>query len=375
MKKGELVIKKINCLVLALLMLAALLSGCEAVGSTTATAPSDDPGQQDQESGIYLDAQNIYMDCYVGAHFEFNIYSKQKLNVEEIVLEVPTENKYELYIYEYENLRQKGVGDIWNYHTYPHYLYHTYAGVDWQAYGQLFVTEHVSFLAQQKELAQAFQNMPKEDVPEFYVYEVVVFFSKTQVDEVIEYIDVTIDGKLYHQELGRINLSTQMIPTPYPIVNLDCIAYSVQIINEGWNDGSGLEISWRWTAEADMTLTSLAFLQEADVEDVHVTYWNITEGESCTWDKQTPLTIHAGEEIGVSVFFSDPRLRQLHGCYAYYAILNYETTEGSFSSVSQLELRKRPSVHEVYAYGFDGVDTSPYYIYYYYPILKGKDVT
>lgn len=357
--------KKISSLILALLMLVTLFGGCKGAEFTATTAPNSDPGQT-----IYLDAQSFYMDFYVSAHFEFNIYSKQKLNAEEILLEIPTENKYEMYIYEYGDLQQKNVGDIWDYLKYPQYLYQTYAGMDWEACER----DYTAFRAQQKELAQAFQKMPKEDVPEFYVYQVVVFFSKTQVNEVIEYIDVTIDGKQYHQPLGRINISSQQPPAPYSIRDLDLGSYTMRTIEEAWNDGSGLDISWQWTAQEDMTLTGLTFLQEADVEGAHVTFWNITDGQNCTWDLQTPLTISAGQQVAVSVYFDDPRLRQIHGCYMYYAILNYETADGAFSSIGQLELRKRPCVHEVYAYGFHGVDTSPYYIYYYYPILKGKDV-
>ncbi len=377
--------KRILCAMLAMLISVSFFSSCRfeetrdpAAQKNTAPGVPEDPGsslvEYDPDRRIYITAQNYYVDFYGSGYFDFYIYSKEPLDMESITLDIPTGNEYELFIYAFEDLQKKTMGDSWDLLTFSSYLYHMYDGADWKTLGQLHQTDPAGFAEEKKTMTQAFRQMQVEDIPVFYLYQVCILFSRIQVDEVIETLDVIIGDQRFTQQIGCIQLSTESVSTPHTTTVLDINAYSRSNVREAWSDGTGQRFFWEWTPEENMTLMSLDFLQAAAVEDISISVYNWTKNSSYSWDGVSPLQMIAGEKIRVIVYFTDRRLRQLHGTFTYCGILNYETQDGAFSTVAQATVAKQPCVHEVFAIAFQGLDVEPYYRHYYFPVQLGKTV-
>ena len=341
--------KRILCILLVLLVLP--LYGCQERPVT-------------KEAKIHITAENYYLDFYGSGLLDFYIYSTTQLDAENIQVQIPTQNSYELFIYTLDVSPKKAVDGTGGWMDFPFYLCDTNAAVDWQTLGQLRVSNPTAFAQQEKVLMESFRQMPLEDIPAIYLYQVQVIFSWIQEKETISYMEIIIGETTYHQQIGQLRLDPQPMVTADNEKVLDAAAYTTEYVQKPWISGKNLSFLWEWIAQTDMTLTGLSLLQENVLDNFVVTVYNHTTGEILDWDMQTPINIEVGQQVKVSVSFMDQRMDAFHGAYHYYGILEFETDEGMFQTVARKTVYKKPCIYDVYATAFENVDLEDYYRYY-----------
>ena len=213
--------------------------------------PPENPGssliEYDPDRQIYIGSENVYMDYYVGASglgcFYFEIYSRQKLDPEEIKVTVPVDLPFQVMTGEYTVVERKPhvaveAGNDGAFGCLPYYLYLAYRGETFEAgeavapyileggiyevmntEGELVYAGDV--LAGTYELKEGeeidpryreFASLKEEDLPEFYVYSVIIgLYNITDLQEtvVLDKLDLTIGGETYEAKLGCVRLLPQ----------------------------------------------------------------------------------------------------------------------------------------------------------------------
>ena len=376
----------------------------------TRLLPPENPGnsliEYDPDRQIYIDSENVYVDYYVGvsgfASFGFEIYSRQKLDPEEIKVTVPVDLPFQVMTGEYTVVERKPnvsveAGNDGAFGCLPYYLYLAYRGETFEAgeavapydleggiyevmntEGELVYAGDV--LAGKYELKEGeeidpryreFASLKEEDLPEFYVYGVtIVLFNITDLQEtvVLDKLDLTIGGETYEAKLGCVRLLPQeAFPADAKIVGGKSRGSGSGAL---YNDGIFIHGDAIFIEELpeDITITGLRMAEEASrILDITVALTSGGQYMEMKWDGASPLYLFKGDGIRINAVVKNEHAAKFMGRVWSHAIVEYTNSANEqLCSVATQAVRAVRSPYEYYAIIFDGLDLEPYYRNYFY---------
>jgi hypothetical protein len=246
-------------------------------------------------------------------------------------------------------------------------LFKSYCGKDWS------VAESVDEF---NAMHYSYQRLTVDDLPEFYVYDFrVQFNSVSKQDESFSYLDITIGGETFRQEVGLVRLYPTT-PTRYTLEwSIESLASFATQGGNGfraavfpYNDGLfRVDKIFTFIAPFDMTIDSLDLLcQSETLVRAEVEYG----GMSFQWDGTEPFAVSKNDKVTISVIIASEHLAKL--CYQSKIAfaLNYTYPNGTATKLADCTLMTASTMshNEVYAIVFDGLDLEPYYRLIYYPV-------
>lgn len=387
------------------------------------TVPSVDPEQE-----IYiLTGKNdiIYANRWSNNAFSFKIFAKKPLDVNSISVTLPISSYYRIIVSEKKlgGIQELDVGvrmDERYYtadtFTYPMYL--AYRGKDFRKlaelkvkfeqlreltsdYGGMLYREEITkeeynvlmqpYWDAQQEYEdylnaeyQDYLALTKADLPQFYVYTVMVSFTnlgdlgaKLEKEETFTQIEVSIGDETYVQDIGKVTLIEDWeLPAPLDWETAyDCVAGIMGSANSPmpYNDGIHcIKTYFHFTADRYKLLEELVMLNPVQkVERVWLQIkpesggWYVEE-----WDMSEPYEIYPGDEVIVYAAYRDESLNTFGYQTMTDAYLLYTTDGESFCKFSHSDIGIGGSNYLWYAILFDGVDLEGYYWDYYYQFFE-----
>ena len=424
-------------------MLLSLLAGCqtEPVGTqpsggtaTTGTAeptgttvpqvtepvdirplPPENPGSSlidyDPDRQIYIASENVYMDYYVGVSgfpfFQFDIYSRQPLDPEEISVTFPvnfpiTVNEYTVMVDHYpveerkpEIVLNNGSGKSSD--NLPYHVYLTYRGETFEKGKAVSAADLISGryevedsegnfvsaadvlagkfkLKEGEEIEQRyrdFASLTGDDLPQFYVYNIdIMLYDITDLEEtvVLDKLEITIGDEVYEAKLGCVRrLPPEAFPTEARVVS-DRTFYTNTI--QLYNDGVFQLVNVFQMEEApeDITITGLRIAEEATrILDIQVVMNSGGQYMEMQWDGVSPIYLYEGDSISISVVVKNEHAGKLLNYLVNHTIVEYtdSSNEQLCAVTTQVSILERNEC-ENYAIIFDGLDLEPYYRNYFY---------
>lgn len=410
--------RRFLCLMLALLMGMLWITGCSTDGSeptepstedtsTTATetvppitwTPSDQEElliEFDPNREIYFTCQNYYYTIYVNQDHEptisFDIISRKPLDLNTMEIAIPVdyphwiswgEWSYE-WTYEYHDLLKIRGGREGAY-GYPYYLYALEQGMD---FAELWAYYDAYRNASTPEMKTAYNEMyleclnrywdgylalDEKDRPEYYGYHVNIYFvdenatleSLANMEElVIPYLDITIDGVTYHEEIGEVILA------PPPDLGDAERDYDMTALNSGaWMPYCGG--TWEQQvhvleAKEDITITGILCLNDRlEMSDLIVRHYGSGLDYNLQWNGTDPIRVNKGDTVEFFATFTDPEHKNvLTYATKVWVFIFYETEAGTFYrlTIGTVGTGSYPiNGLELYDIVFRGIDTSAYW--------------
>ena len=338
--------------------------------------PGNDLAEYDPAREFFVTLGDFYIDLYLDTSFRpyinFEIISKKPMDLSDAKVCLPIESSYTVHIDKEAHVcRQTAYtagdnapndGDI-----YTIELFKAYCGKDWS------ITESVDEL---NAMHYSYQRLTVDDLPEFYVYDFrVQFNSVSKQDESFSYLDITIGGETFRQEVGLVRLYPTT-PTRYTLEwSIESLASFATQGGNGfraavfpYNDGLfRVDKIFTFIAPFDMTIDSLDLLcQSETLVRAEVEYG----GMSFQWDGTEPFAVSKNDKVTISVIIGSEHLAKL--CYQSKIAfaLNYTYPNGTATKLTDCTLMTASTMshNEVYAIVFDGLDLESYYKLIYYPV-------
>lgn len=425
--------KKNMLRICAACLIAVILCGCQPTltpeptspGNSEPTAPliqglpmPENPGNTlisyDPEREIYFfGCENVDSTIYLKSGgvigLEILLMSKSPLDPTRIQVSAQIQNAYEVQVLDlsqHESLREtvytaltkdQKMDEISSPSWLAYYMYQCYAGVDFTQLGQLWqdylaaaqeridagylspgaeeTAAYEAFVDMRDKDISAFQALTGDQTREFYVYTVnLIFDTKSTVDEYLHEIDITIDGVVFHQEIGQLHLVPDLAPAAYPRRKLSSSFSMVAPGTTPYSDGLCRAPSFQFKAEEDMTLLSYNILEEQyKILDMFLTIQS-NDGTSANfrWDGSSPVYLTAGDSVSAVLIFHNPAMGEFSYNQTLHEELVYELEGKTYShtAASFFGSTVLCNYHDLYAVVFDGVDMESYYRDYYYPIYE-----
>lgn len=358
---------------------------------------------------LYILCENMDVRAYPkdqGLLIPIYILSKNRIDPEAIHVDIPVDCPYECLVFdsiadyqqtEATNLEAgQTLGTVSGINMLPYYVYQSYRGVDFQKIGELVKAsqealpddpEKAGELSKEAQtLLDAeignFQNLKAEDVPEFYVYGLQIFFAGVEKEVSFTDLELNIEGQTYHKEIGNVTLYPESVPTHAPISEMqyskdfmqESFTYMIGTFQLPYGEGLSREELLSFTAPQDMTLTQYEILDEnTRLLDLYLTVES-TDGNSMDfyWDGKTPVDVTAGSRILLTVTYYNPAMENL-----WYQTRVCSELDFISQDKEQCILVTRDYVpymiynlHELYGIIFEGLDMESYYKDYYYPVYE-----
>jgi len=372
--------------------------------------PPENPGNNlidyDPDRQIYIASENVYIDYYVGVSgfvsFGFDIYSRQKLDPEEIKVTVPADLPFQVMTNQHSVERKPYVDGevdyVGDFGCLPYYLYLAYRGETFEegeaaapydleggiyevmnTEGELVYAGDVLAgkyeLKEGEEIEQSYRNfasLKEEDLPEFYVYGVtIVLFNINDLQEtaVLDKLDLTIGGETYEAKLGCVRLLPQeAFPADAKIVGGNSRGSGSGGL---YSDGIFIQFDVLTIDEAteDITVTGLRMAEEASrILDITVILTSGGQYMEMKWDGVSPIYLYKGDSISIDAVVKNKHAAKFVGSVWSHAIVEYTNSANEqLCSVATQAVRAVRPPYEYYAIIFDGLDMEPYYRNYYYP--------
>lgn len=365
--------RRMLSLIVALLLVVTVFAGCQTKPiTTTTTAPQETKPEKgsslveyDPDRRIYFLCNNRYCNFYDDVtlvnRVSGYILSKDELKLDSISVSVPTTHPYTIDVYE-ENV-ERGTEYILNKpNAMKFYIYEAAQGIDF--YDQ---DSEQYANAVQEALAQ-FKELKADDLPMFYYYSYSIMFDNTvpYPDEEITYVDITIEGQIYRQDIGCVRLiSKENFPLDYEISKRNSV---LNVMNTFYNEGIfQFNILQKITADEDTTVRELTFLGD-DWTVLSLRVQGTVGGmkSNFEWDGKTPFDLYKGDAVSISGVLYNPHLDGLNYQLLLQAVLGTEVNSKMYGYSFEQRMTFLPNPYELYAIIFDGVDMEPYYRGYYY---------
>lgn len=366
--------------------------------------PGNSVVEYDPDREIYIHCDNINKTCYFGdvnCYFSFEILSNKPLDPESIQIQIPSQNDYSVIaVIPVENLQDTQYNtsentDSGELNYLPYYVYQCYRGTDFSRVAQLWKfavnppaegTEEavrMNDLTGGKDAYEVYQQLlnaevesyiglNSEDVREFYVYIVEVQFEG-ETEEIIETMDVTIGGEVYHQDLGSLHLMPGNMPMNHPWADVYIDTISVMAITTNlYGEGHGQFEAFTFTATSDVTLTDFYFTDGAtELLNIELTITSAGNTMTTSWDGDSPVYLYPDDEVRIYVYVRNPYMAGLHYDTNLFYELDMVQSEETYALVNCVQVPSQwMNYHELYAIVFDGLDLESYYRDYYYPIYE-----
>lgn len=374
--------KKMICYFLVCTAILALIAGCVSAPTDTTQSATNDSAttvpqetkpekgsslvEYDPDRSIYFLCENRYHVYYEGvfgsSNFNFEIISKERLNLDAITISLPSANVYTVEVFEDKIPRSTEFMSKES-NTMPLRVYEACYGVDYSDYGS------DTFDQQAAAAKEAFQNLTTDDIPMVYCYPVLVYFdfNVPLVDEEITYLDITINGTHYQPTLGCFRIISEK-NSPY---KLDMgLGFGGGRVWQDWLYNDGLyKFSFGGDMEIkeDMTITGMELLGD-QWEVLSLNIWGKIGGMNVnfTWDGKSPIDLYEGDNISVDGVFYNPHLDGISYDILLLAVINAQVNNEAKYFLSKHRIISQTNPYELYAIIFDGVDMEPYYRGYYY---------
>lgn len=364
-----------------------------------------------------------YNDCVYYLPFSgvavhsFYIFSKNPLDLDSIHVDVPIQHPYTVSVKEKV---MEGIvlpdDDSSGYRNtrFPYELYQCYQGKDFQKMAELkwdleywramnisqyhwledelitqdqanainaqYYTALDAFESYRDAELEAYTSLKKEDIPQFYVYFVMIHFGLANIDhipdETFTEIDVTIGGQVYKQQVGRITLKSGNLAV-FDQRDWYNNGENVDdgIIGSGnyplpYNDGiHTINTYFHIKADCYKTLTNLVLDSPAhQLEAVWIEI--MPEGGSWhtyKWDLSEPFELYPGDDVIINVTYRDDCLADYLGYRTkLYGYLEYESDGKTWYKIAECSVDCTMNLYVLYALIFDGIDMESYYWDYYY---------
>lgn len=353
-------------------------------------------------------------------HYSFSIMSKKPLDTNSISVDLEIEHPYWITVgeVELEGIAEckddappsKCSGD-----QFPYELYQCYQGKDFRKLAELeweldywrkvmskcyslqdkemMTQEEVDIYKAKYEAAKAayltyrnaeledYRTLKKAELPTFYVYYVFIQFDTVKdtsaiPDEVITELAVTIGDRVYHQQIGRIMLMSGEREVMGRVdwrnngENVDDGILGQSVGPLPYNDGLHVVAGYfHIVVDRYKTLTNLVLSNPAHrLEAVWIKLR--PEGgkwSSYKWDLSEPFELYPGDEVQISIIYSDDYLDSFVGYTTKLdGYLEYESDGETWYKVCNCLVSESMNYYALYAMIFDGIDIESYYWDYYY---------
>lgn len=359
-----------------------------------------------------------YLGESVGTFYSFKIFSKEPLNVDAINVDIPVEHSYSLVVSEkeLEGIPYCAEGELpadCSYNQFPYELYQCYQSKDfgkladlhwnWKywirvmsicnmlyereeitqqmrdAYYAQFQTVIGDYRECLKEELEGYSALKKEDLPQFYVYNVSIHFDpfdQSKPDESFTEITLTIGDQVYQQNVGQITLLNgkrdvmDQVDWHNNRENVDDGILGQSIGPLPYNDGLHYVPSYfHITVDQYKSLTNLVL--DNPNHQLEAVWINLKpEGGTWTaykWDMSEPFELYPGDEVKITIIYRDETLKSFLGYQTkLHGHLEYETNGKTWYKVSNCYIAAGMNYYALYAMIFEGIDLESYYWDYYY---------
>ena len=377
--------------------------------------PPENPGnsliEYDPDRQIYIASENVYMDYYADisgfSFFQFDIYSRQPLDPDEISVTFPvnfpiTVNEYTVMVDHYpveerkpEIVLNNGSGKSSD--NLPYHVYLTYRGETFEKGKAVSAANLISgryevedsegnFVSAANVLAGKFKlkegeeieqryrdfaSLTGDDLPQFYVYNIDVdLYNVTDLKEtvVLDKLEITIGDEVYEAKLGCVRrFPREAFPTEARVVSeMGFYTNTIQLYNDGVFQL--VNVFQMEEAPEDITITGLRIAEEATrILDVNVSMNSGGQYMEMQWDGVSPIYLYKGDSISIDAVVKNEHAGKLLNYLVNHTIVEYtdSNNEQLCAVCSQVSILERNEC-ENYAIIFDGLDLEPYYRNYFY---------
>lgn len=399
-------------------------TGMTAPGTTTAPQPSDpvdirplppkDPGNSlidyDPDRQIYIASENVYMDYYAGisgfCFFQFDIFSRQPLDPEEISVTFPvdfpiTVKDYTVTVYDYTAEERKpevvlNDGSGGSSKNLPYHVYLAYRGETFEdgkdvsdvdlvngiyevenSDGELVYAGDVLAgkfkLKEGEEIEQRyrdFASLTGDDLPQFYVYSIdIVLYDIADLQDavVLDKLEITIGDEVYEAKLGCVRrLPREAFPTEARVISEPGFySNTIQLYNDGvfWLEALSIE-----EVQENITITGFRIAEEATrILDIKVVMNSGGQYMEMQWDGKSPIYLYKGDSISISAIVKNEHAGKLLNYLVNHTLVEYTDSNNEQLCVVYTQVcSMQRNDCEDYAIIFDGLDMEPYYRNYFY---------
>ncbi len=295
----------------------------------------------------------VYKSLTAVPGYMFEIFSKNPIDPSTIQASIPLSGEYTVRVSETKLYREEN-------------FQNSNAGLSLDVYrGYRKAAGESDFL---QGSTAAYDALKPEELPVFYAYRVHIMAPAIQEGS-FETVRVQIGETVYEYDIGQVRFETLGTLDELAQVydrNLNHGASGYRLDVALYNDGlHRADQFYKFTADRDMTLTSLRFMNpNIKLLDV-ILHIKDTSGMTMEyiWDQSQPVFLMKGDEVQIDVIMYDPAMKQLDYQTKVWGALTYSYSGGTLIKLSEYHTWRSHSVnhYELCAIIFDGIDMEPYY--------------
>lgn len=330
---------------------------------------------------------SIYMDDSWVPYFDIFILSKKPIDLKTVKVVLPIESSYS--IGWKREIKMEGVSPhaqledvtLDEQNQFPLRVFLVYKGFDFEKLALLKETNQAAYgemLAELTELTREFNALPKNALPEFYVYHLQIHFDYNNVKyESFQEVDIKIGSKVYHEKIGLVDLKS----TVSNFMNYDYDIYG-ENVDDGvcgctnsptlYNDGLFRSMLYFIShVDVEKTVTGIRLLnRNIEFLGAYIRHYKADgTGMEYFWNGTDPLYFYPGDSVTIDAVLKLKYGNVLDMTAKVWALLDYECEYGSVSKISEAHISTNTTgnFYEMCAIVFDGIDMEGYYRHYYYP--------
>lgn len=377
-----------------LLLAILLVCGCAVLLVHILTGGEDKfPAEFSKKiDGIHVSEANwdrdIYMDS-VDSTLDLYIYSEQKLDVDDITVDIPVEAEYGLYLMK-ENTGKAPASlseDAEENVKFTYDVYLNYLGFDWtelaNKYRKMQAQEEGSqaYLEAEEEYTAYYQQhwdnyllLDESQIPQFYRYKLMITFQRQTEPTAEKFNSLTlkIGEQVLTMDIGEVRLQ--------PKAHFSYGNMAFEYITTSMGTTKTLDVpteSFRYfdqlTACKDFRLTGYQFdwkdMKMGDIRLQIRSYGN--EPKDFVWDGETPLELKEANEVDFDVMLTIPQMAKPGASVNTLVTFRCEVGDETLEHMYECTIEHVANCYEEYAKFYHGIDFTEYYEAYYYPCVMG----
>lgn len=300
----------------------------------------------------------------MSANISFAILSKNELSAEDVSVKADTILKYNLLF----NSSEKHEG------KFDQTVCMLYNDIDWALLNMLSSSQNVDDIAQYGEISRdistEYDSLSDNQFPEFYCTRFNMQFDTGKIkDETIENLIITIKGKEYPVEIGKVRFLTEAGSTGKPagvcnFTEYGRMDYPIYCNRSGIVSLSGFELK----TDGDVIIKDIRLVntdENISLSDVDIEFVEDDMLLNTKWEKGKEIALNKGDIINIGVTIKDENFCEKDYYAAnYYLEVEYESKgEINTTNTQVLCITKHNSDWD-YAVFKDMIDTSVYYSEY-----------
>lgn len=352
-------LKKITILIV-MLASVCLLCSCEQ-SEKTSQGDTKIPSGLDR---VYCTLKNanytFYNDLTCARMVTFNLLSPNKLDEEDVKINIDTEMDFSYSMEEVKN------------EEFPYVVFQSYNGVDWEKMKKLYVSyETEEYNKYSDSWLVDYEKIDKSSIPEVYNYVVTIGFElkESMKDEEINKIEIVCNGKPKTYDIGSIKLKeNSKVKIKAKGISMDTIAVSDYRICPDDEGKLPLSDQFIFTVEENITLKKIETVLENDtIQDISLDVENNGNSINQKWDGKSDFPIKKDSKVVIygNIIDENYKNSDLYSTIKYIMI-TYELNGKIYSEKMEYSYVTELNKYEYVAMLHDGVNISSYY----YDFLK-----